>query len=639
MLAVNLCVIVAEKEPHKAVESTEQLDTSAEPQPRELCENSLTGHLDVSIEPSVNPHRCDASSLQEHAAESRVALKPYRCQTCDERFASASACLSHCLSAHKSPGNKSAFEDRVTAAAAAAKNNREMLNAAEKNPPDDVVVSEKPHRCEQCGRCFGSRLRVSLHAAIHADVNAYKCGKCGEAFVHLTMLLPHLRDCRNIAGAREDKAKVPATVSSEVMDVDETFSVVSCQNVDFTDSSKTDIAESDENIPKFSGNSRDTGASSGSFKCLECSECFAADSELDVHMLLHTPRNKPHRCETCGERFEFADGLSQHATCRQVPQPPRCHVCDQHFDSNDDLEIHLQHHANDNCDVRNKTHNCQQCRKSFVAGADLTEHVKTCRTFKCLACDSSFSDAGFKLHMTFHRKKPHCCRMCRRHFISSSQLTAHARSHLTSTLSCSVCDMRFRLKYFLEQHTKSHVISSSKTTKRDFVVCDKCGWSCRGTNRLERHRAVCRGCRQETVECLLCQKIWTNCRASSNRIDRHVRACHTDADSTVCSTCRVTFATLRQLLQHMKSEHVRRRHCPVIDARCNLDDEADGKSLSGTFCMCSAKWLNVVACNVPKAAILPSSAADSRFWWYISLDSASVQSPVHIPMSFVKFRF
>ncbi|KAJ6515271.1 hypothetical protein C8R45DRAFT_1058543 [Mycena sanguinolenta] len=267
----------------------------------------------------------------------------------------------------------------------------------------------------------------------------------------------------------------------------------------------------------------------------------------------------------CGRYFVSELTLTQHFV--QNPFHEYCQRCDRHFATADNLQYFASELALTQHFVQSPSHEyCQRCDRHFVTADNLQSHYRISHSY-CPVCKAFFqSSLGLHEHYRqssehFNGAPHHYCVSCKRLFSSASNLTSHLNSsvHRPKDVPCfgKGCSLTFVSRAAAFAHLESGRCSSRMDRQT--------------LNRL-------RAWNGDAYECYLCHHEFRTLQD----LNTHLASPRHQQKSYVCplNVCRVSFATLSGLCQHIESGR-----CGVLKFRVVQDamDQLMGKMKSLTF--------------------------------------------------------
>ncbi|XP_042150680.1 zinc finger protein 431-like [Ixodes scapularis] len=230
------------------------------------------------------------------------------------------------------------------------------------------------------------------------------------------------------------------------------------------------------------------------FKCKQCLQAFARNSNLTIHNRMHTGE-KPYKCKQCPQAFAQNSSLQRHNRTHTGDKPFKCKQCPRAFAQNSFARIfNLRNH--------NRTHTgekpfkCKQCPKAFAQDSKLQNHNQTHtgeKPFKCNLCPRAFARNSYlKNHNQTHTgEKPFKCMQCPKAFAENFKLKLHNRSHTDEKpFKCKKCLQAFVRNSNLRIHNRIH-------TGEKPIKCKQCAQAFAQNSSLHRHN-------QTHTEQLLC---------------------------------------------------------------------------------------------------------------------------------------
>lgn len=282
--------------------------------------------------------------------------------------------------------------------------------------------------CMQCGKSFGSRRKLNLHASSHTR-KAYHCTFCSRTFMHFFRLKEHKKRHHftfdKVVGVRS------STVGGT-----------------------------------GSGRQKD-------YLC-PCGEVFHSAAKFAWHKETHD--KNPKGCPYCRERFVHKNSLSRHIRLAHAEKysdykkdTVPCPVCNNRY-IRTSLKTHLASH------MKRAEFQCSICNKVLSTKWNLkihrwTHNSRTQMPFKCAVCPKAFMrESDLQTHSNMHKAiRPFTCDYCGCQFSRKYNWVRHSREHeLEKRFRCSHCGKTFHRAYYLKEHARSH------TNERPFE-CTICG--------------------------------------------------------------------------------------------------------------------------------------------------------------------
>lgn len=272
-----------------------------------------------------------------------------------------------------------------------------------------------------CNSAFTSRSHLREHLRTHTQEKLTACPSCGAMFCNKTKFIDHLfRQTSDNVNNKSDSftlhvskgednsmatltIQMPQTEDSPQMGLNGgTTSSIIIQNlnsenelmlIDLTaNSSLSSVAINSTAGQKSSERNKQFGCDHCSrhfatqsllsehsrshidkFKCSECQMTTSSPSALKHHMSYRHSTHRPFSCQFCDLKFKSKSDLRRHIDTHSSEPPYRCSLCG--FQSRC---VHTIYKHNKEHHLDQKTHyECQECKKKFSRGNNLTRHLIT----------------------------------------------------------------------------------------------------------------------------------------------------------------------------------------------------------------------------------------------------------------------
>ncbi|XP_069473322.1 zinc finger protein 583-like isoform X2 [Ambystoma mexicanum] len=190
-------------------------------------------------------------------------------------------------------------------------------------------------------------------------------------------------------------------------------------------------------------------------KCSYCNQSFIDQSQLLIHMRIHTTENA-YACGMCEKCFTDRPSLTMHRRSHTAERPYECKECDKNFTRKSNLLRHQMIHSGE------KPFECLECDKHFNSVSLLRQHQR-CHTgerpYQCTQCGKSFSQSSYlNQHQKIHSlERLYQCKECGKSFTQHSNLCKHQKIHTKERpYQCAECGKSFTQRANLGQHEKIH---------------------------------------------------------------------------------------------------------------------------------------------------------------------------------------
>ncbi|XP_054851341.1 zinc finger protein 646 [Eublepharis macularius] len=382
--------------------------------------------------------------------------------------------------------------------------------------------SERPFRCEVCGRSYKHAGSLINHKQTH-KTGLFHCSICQKQFYNLMALKNHNRT--HFETKRYRCLECPKAFRLQKQ-------LASHQRV-HRDRKRDPLSH----LSRRLSHTRRTGKSENSTHLPNATK------------LSPDPEERPYRCGECGRTYRHAGSLLNHQKSHKIGSFT-CTLCNKAYPNLMSLKNHQRIH------YEVKRHQCLDCGKAFKWQRQLLRHQRRPHPCGRSALGQEQERGSGRVESPLG---PFHCLLCSKQFPNRTSLRNHARMHTKKRFECSECGKTYRASRDLARHLRRHQVeaedtkggsssprylNTGKPPEERPYKCNSCDRTYRHAGSLLNHKkAHATG----LYRCPTCQKEFYNLLALKNHL--HI---HTDKKRHRCPHCCKAFRTARRLATHAK---------------------------------------------------------------------------------------
>uniref|UniRef100_A0A3Q4BGQ3 C2H2-type domain-containing protein n=1 Tax=Mola mola TaxID=94237 RepID=A0A3Q4BGQ3_MOLML len=452
---------IRSKEPEQKIRSKEPEQKIRSIEPEQKKRSKEPEQKKYSFENEQTQSKENEQEMQEPPALTDKIIPRYKCNVCPAVFCHASGKYRH-MKKHelfKLTGKMFKYRNSIfsimskpaTSSSTTTDERTDNMKQAEAN-------SSAAMTCNFCGKCFDTSQSLKKHERSHKSERPYRCQDCGKGFKKRAYLIGH----KNV-----HQRRIQCTVCRKILPTIRELiqhrsshlkrGMLKCPDCHMQfqfpahllrhvethkkkENKATQLEEKTQRKPQQAWNS-----------CPFCQHNFSNRRNLLRHMTRHTGQ-KPFSCSTCGKQFYRYIYLQLHSE-HCLPSYHhghkinsllllalkssatkmfefKCTHCTQRFRYRSLLLRHLVSHTGLQPYQHQRMHKsefqCQACGRGFVSLFALRKHKHThgkSRPYRCTKCHLSFTGPiQLAEHMSTHREENFPCDICNRVFLSKSRL-------------------------------------------------------------------------------------------------------------------------------------------------------------------------------------------------------------------------
>ena len=366
--------------------------------------------------------------------------------------------------------------------------------------------SDKPFKCEDCGKCFKTAVLLQSHASVHVIDKPHTCDICRVRFAKPSSIEKHklIQHSDN-----RDIVDTELTTSNQLPNIDGTDNEVGVITIKIDKDLKT---ESDRVSPLLDVH-KDMFHTEKAFICEFCGAAFGDIHSRYLHMRSHDSMNN------CDVSIHI--DKKQKANIKSTPDSE-----DPSSNISECQEVGVTYCAsfgNSNFNgmiqpIKERPHQCDHCQKTFTRAIHLHNHI-----------------------MTHTGERPFKCDLCGRGFIESSKLARHYKTHEKNfDSSSSPGSVLGDIKTNLEEDQE--VKSATDKPTGGYVAVKPNGSNVKRFKSLTKFH-FCQACRQTYTH--------------TENLDLHIK-CNSEGGPFQCDQCLAKFSLKCEFSRHVRKHKMMR---------------------------------------------------------------------------------